>query len=227
MVNEAHTLGGIKCVKTKDNGGEKDEDLIRKFTEFKGDYLSIEKDRLVLFTIDYLHSKNIEVTFDKLTVAAFKLFPKKFSLVGFPEYPDAKTTDSCVTLHCVKTKGWVSGNAQTGYTVTEKGKYFLDETKKMLEGKIKVTRKYGTTPRRKELTFINLLKKTKAYKSYSQRKYEELSDSDILEALKVPVLGSSEKVERYIQRYMEYALRINDMSAVEFLKFAKRKLKGG
>jgi hypothetical protein len=75
---------------------KKDEDLIRNFTEFKGDYLPIEKDRLILFAIDYLSSKNIEVTFDKLTVASFKLFPKKFSLIGFPEYPDAKTVNDCV-----------------------------------------------------------------------------------------------------------------------------------
>lgn len=213
--------------KTEDDSGKKDEDLIRGFTEFKGEYLPIEKDRLVLFVIDYLHSKNIEVTFDKLTVAAFKLFPMKFSLIGFPEYPDAKTVDSCVTLHCIKTKGWVSGNAQTGYRITEKGKYFLDETKKMLEGKIKVTRKYGVTPRRKEVTFINLLKKTKAYEKYSQRKYEELLHSDILEALRVPALSSSEKVKKYIQRYMEYANRINDTSVVEFLQFIQRKLEGG
>jgi hypothetical protein len=67
-----------------------DEDLIREFTESKDDYLSLDKDRLILIVIDYLNSKNIETTFDKLTVAAFKLFPKKFSLIGFPEYPDAK-----------------------------------------------------------------------------------------------------------------------------------------
>ena len=135
-----------------------DEDIIREFTEFEKDYLPIDKDRLVLFVVNYLESRDIEVTFDKVVVASFKLFPKKFSLIGFPEYPDAKTVNDCVFLHCVKTKGWLSGNAQTGYKITNKGKYFLDEAKKMLEGKIKVSRHYGTIPRRKELTFINLLK---------------------------------------------------------------------
>jgi hypothetical protein len=201
-----------------------EEDVIREFSEFAGDYLPVDKDRLILFVIDYLNQKCIETTFDKLTVAAFKLFPKKFSLIGFPEYPDAKTVDSCVTLHCVKTKGWVSGNAQTGYMITEKGKYFFDETKKILEGKIKVTRKYGTIPRRKEVTFVNLLKRTKAYKKYSQGKYEELSRSDIMEALKVPALSSSERIEKYLQKYLEYADRINDSSVVEFLQFIQRKL---
>jgi len=209
------------------NSAKSDENLIKEFTEFEGDYLPVHKDRLVLFSIDYLNSKDIETTFDKLTVAAFKLFPKKFSLIGFPEYPDAKTVNDCVFLHCVKARGWVSGNAQTGYKITEKGKYFLDEAKKMLEGKIKVTRKYGTVPRRKEFTFINLLKKTTAYKKYSQNKKENISDSEILEALNVPASGSKETKQKHLKKYLEYANRIDDPSAIEFLEFIQRKLRGG
>ncbi|MEM3489306.1 MAG: hypothetical protein QXU11_11930 [Thermoproteota archaeon] len=210
----------------KINSGKKEEDLIRNFTEFEADYLPIEKDRLILFVIDYLYSKNIEVTFDKLTVAAFKLFPKKFSLIGFPEYPDAKTVNDCVFLHCVKTKGWASGNAQTGYRITEKGKYFLEETKKMLEGKIKITRKYGTVPRRKEVTFINLLKKTQAYRKYLQNKKEEISYSEILEALKMPSHSSKEALEKNFEKYFTYASKINDESVIKFLEFVQRKLRG-
>jgi hypothetical protein len=209
----------------KNKSGIDEEDLIRSFTEFEGDYLPIEKDRLILFVIDYLHSKNIEVTFDKLTVAAFKLFPKKFSLIGFPEYPDAKTVNDCVFLHCVKTKGWASGNAQSGYKITEKGRYFLDETKKMLEGKIKVVRKYGTVPRRKEFTFVNHLKKTQVYKKYLQNRKEEISYSEILEALKMPSHSSREALERNLEKYFSYANKINDESVINFLDFVQRKIR--
>jgi hypothetical protein len=201
-----------------------DEDIIREFNEYKGDYLPIDKDRLVLFVVDYLESKGIEVTFDKVVAASFKLFPKKFSLVGFPEYPDAKTVNDCIFLHCVKTKGWVSGNAQTGYKITDKGKYFLDEAKKMLEGKIKVTRKYGTIPRRKEFTFINLLKKTEAYKKFSKNKKEEITISEIFECLKAPQ-DSKEIAKKHLEKFLEYAERINDSSVIEFLKFIKKRLR--
>jgi hypothetical protein len=203
-----------------------DEEIIKEFVEFEGDYLPIDKDRLILFVIDYLELKKIEATFDKITVATFKLFPKKFSLIGFPEYPDAKTVNDCVYLHCVKTKGWVFGNAQTGYKITEKGKYFLDEAKKMLEGKIKITKTYGTVPRRKEFTFITILKKTNAHKKYSQNRIEEITNSEILEALKVPSSSSKEIIEKNLKKYLEYANRINDSSAVEFLEFIRKKIKG-
>lgn len=203
-----------------------DEDLIRELTELPANYFQIDKDRLILFTLDFLNSKGIEVTFDKLTVAAFKLFPKKFSLIGFSEYPDAKTVNDCVFLHCVKTKGWVSGNAQSGYKITEKGMYFLEETKKMLEGKIEMTRRYGTTPRRKEFTFINSLKKTTAYKKYFKNEKENISDYEILEALNVSQFKSEESKQKNLKKYVEYAKRIDDQDAIKFLEFIKEKLKG-
>ncbi len=201
-----------------------DEEQIKEFIESDKDYLPVDKDRLILYVIHYLESRKIEATFDKITITAFKLFPKKFSLVGFPEYPDAKTVNDCVFLHCVKTKNWVSGNAQTGYKITERGGYFLDEANKMLEGKIKITKKYGTVPRRKEFTFISLLKGTIAFKKYFQGKKDEIKNSEILEALRLPSSGSKEIAEKHLKKYREYANRIDDSSAVEFLEYIRKRV---
>ena len=204
-----------------------DEDKIREIVEFDKDYLSIDKDRLSLFVVDFLQLRGIEPTFDKIAATSFKLFPKKFSLLGFPEYPDALTVHYCVYMHNTKIKGWLSGNVQTGFNLTEKGKYFLEETKKMLEGLIKTTKKYGIAPRRKEVTFINILKKTNAYKKYSQNKKEEITNSEILDALKVTSLSSKEMVEKHFKRYLEYVVRINDSFVLEFMKFIRKELGGG
>jgi hypothetical protein len=102
--------------------------------ECEEDYLSLDKDNLVLFVVNFLEEENIEPTFDKVVVTVFKLFPKKFCLIDFPEYPDGKLINICAFLRRMKIKGWLWGNAKSGYRVTEKGKCFLDETKKILEG---------------------------------------------------------------------------------------------
>jgi len=204
---------------------KRDEDIIRKVIEFKSEYLPIDKDRLVLFAVDFLESRNIEPTFDKIVATTFKLFPRKFSLIGFSEYPDSNVIRECLHLHCTKSKSWLSGNLRSGYRVTEKGKYFLDETKKILEGKIKVTTTYGSIPKRKEVTFINILKKTDAYKKYIQDKKEEITQSEILEALRVPS-NSRELIKSHLKKYLEYANRIEDSSAMDFLEFIKRGLGG-
>jgi len=202
---------------------ESDEDIIRRIIEFDGDYLSLDKDRLVLFAVGLLESRKIEPTFDKIVVATFRLFPKKFVLLGFPEYPDGRTIYYCVYNHCTLTKKWLFGNVQSGFKITERGRYYLDETKKMLEGKIKTTKSHGIVPRRKEATFITILKKTDAYKKYLRGKKEAISRLDVFEALKVPP-NSIELTQSHLERYFEYANRIDDSSAMEFLKFIKEKL---
>ena len=201
-----------------------DEASIRAIREYDGNYLDLDKDRLVLYTVDFLQSRNIEPTFDKIVVAVFKLFPKKFALIGFSEYPDGRTIYYCVFNHCTITRKWLSGNVQSGFRITDRGKYFLEETKKILEGKIRLTRKYSTVPKRKEVTFLNLLKKTAAYKKFSEGRHEDIADFEILEALKLQPNSASLKIKR-IEKYLEYAIRIDDKNAVSFLKFLQGKEK--
>ena len=202
---------------------ESDEDVVRQTNEYEGHYLALDKDRLVLFAVGFLETRKIEPTFDKVVAAAFRLFPKKFSLIGFPEYPDGRTIYYCVYNHCTLTKKWLSGNVQSGFRITDRGKYFLGETKKMLEGKIKVTRKYSIVAKRKELTFVNLLKKTEAYKKFVSGKRERITQSEILDALKTHG-NSKDLIEKHLRKYLEYARRIDDLDAKKFLQFLKHRL---
>jgi hypothetical protein len=204
---------------------EKDEDIIRRFVEYNGEYMPLDKDRLVLFAVNQLESKRIEPTFDKIVVAVFKLFPKKFSLIGFPEYPDGRTIYYCAYNHCTLDKKWLLGNVQSAFKLTERGRYYLDETTKMLEGKILLTRTHQTSPRRKETTFISILKKTKAYEKYLQNEKELIAKSEFLEALRVPS-DSKALLQANLTKYLEYAHRINESSVVKFLEWAKGKLEG-
>lgn len=205
---------------------ERDEDVIRGITEFQGDYSSLDKDRLVLFAVNFLESRKIEPTFDKIVVATFRLFPKKFSLIGFPEYPDGRTIYYCAFNHCTLTKKWLFGNVQSGFKITERGRYFLDETKKMLEGKIKPVRIHQTIPRRKETTFLTMLKKSDAFKKYIYGKKEEITNSEIYEALKISSPSSKGLTQTHLERYFEYANRVNDSQVMKFLDFIRRRLGG-
>lgn len=207
-------------------GIQKDEDIIRCISEYEGDYETLDKDRLVLFAVNYLEAKKIEPTFDKIVATAFKLFPKKFSLIGFPEYPDGRTIYYCVYNHCTLDKKWLLGNVQSAFKVTERGKYFFEETQKMLEGKIVSTRVHQTIPKRKEATFISILKKTNAYRKFLQNDKEVLDKSEIFEALRVPSKSKS-LAEVNLTKYLEYAHRINESTVVRFLESAKEKLEGG
>lgn len=203
-----------------------DEDIIRRLNEYETDYLPIDRDRLVLYAISLLEKNKIEPTLDKITATTFKIFPKRFHLIGFPEYPDGLTIYTCFWLHNTKGKKWLTGSVQSGFKITERGRYFLTETIKMLQGRIKSTKIQTTVPRRKELTFINQLKKTDVYKKFASGEKEKLSNVEILEAIKVRPSDSKEIIEKYLKKYLEYANRISDSKAIEFLDFIKNKLGG-
>jgi len=204
---------------------EKDEDVIRGITECQRDYSSLDKDRLVLFAVNFLESRKMEPTFDKVVAVTFRLFPKKFSLIGFPEYPDGRTIYYCAYNHCTLTKKWLFGNVQSAFKITERGRYFLDETKKMLEGKIKSTRTHEIVPRRKEATFITELKKTNAFGKYTSDRKEEITKFEIYEALKAQP-NKKELALAHLERYFDYANRISDFQAIKFLEFVQIKMGG-
>ena len=78
--------------------------------------------------------------------------------------------------------------------------------------------------RRKELTFINLLKNTNAYKKYLKNEKENISEDEIKEALRVETLTQKEITKRNLSKYMDYSNKIKDKSVNNFLKFIKKRL---
>ena len=93
----------------------------------------------------------------------------------------------------------------------------------MLKGTIKVTRKYSVVAKRKELTFVNFLKRTEAYKKFVLGKQEKITQYEILDALKTQY-DSKDLVEKHLRKYLEYAERIDDVDAKRFLQFLQRKV---
>jgi hypothetical protein len=48
-------------------------------------YSSVDLDKLVMIAVGQLSSLGIELSLENIIVASYKLFPKKFSLIGFPQ----------------------------------------------------------------------------------------------------------------------------------------------
>lgn len=202
-----------------------DEDRIRSL-EAKNEeqYENIGIDRLVLFAVSVLEDMDIEPTFDKVVVAIYKLFPDRFSLIGFPEYPDGKRIHDGLFRCTYKNKKWLSGNAKSGYKITDKGTYFLREAKKMLSGEIgDKEKKIESTPKRKEFTFIKYLKDSEAFNKFQNENVEGVTEREILDSIKVPNKKKN-KIGKNLKRFLDYARRIEDEEAEEFLLFVREEL---
>jgi len=188
----------------------------------KEQYKQINNDRLVVYGVYLLEKNGIEPTFDNVVVTVFKLFPDRFSLIGFPNYPDAKRIHDCL-WHCTyKTKHWLNGNAKSGFSLSKKGRYILEETFDRMKGKIKIGKVFDTKVRRKEVFFIDWMKRTGAFKKYTNGEGDSISEVEVREFLRVSNDASKDVMRQNLEKYGEYARKIDDHLVQEFLKFIRR-----
>ena len=96
-------------------------------------YSNVDLDRLMVLAFWKLEQKNIPLYFDHATVAAFKLFPKKFSMATFSEYPDTNRTNKAARrLTDPKRKKWATGNVENGFFLNDLGRETAQEVEKAL-----------------------------------------------------------------------------------------------
>ena len=54
----------------------------------KEQYDDISLDELVTYCVNLIIQEGKEATFERIVEKAFFLFPEKFSLIGYPQWPD-------------------------------------------------------------------------------------------------------------------------------------------
>lgn len=200
-----------------------DEDNVANLKEFEKPYTHVEKDKLVLYAVDLLEKEKIEATFEKISVAVFKLFPKTFQLVGFPQYPDGRTIYYSVYNHCTLTKKWLGGNIKSGFFVTEKGRYILNDMWNTKSERKNTIKNEGIlAPMRKEGHFIKKLKSSNAYKNFLEKK--AMSIAEIKNAFGLPSTADNDLLQAYIKRYESYGELLNDQHVLLFIKEIKNTL---
>ncbi len=104
-------------------------------------YESIDLDSLVTYAVWSTEQKGEACTFERLVEECFTLFPKKFSLFGYPHWPDSARVNKS-WLRCRTDKGLIKGTVKTGFRLTPLGEKSVLLTVKALEGAV-------TLPKRK------------------------------------------------------------------------------
>jgi hypothetical protein len=92
-------------------------------------YGSIDLNRLTVFTIHLLNELDIPTTLENIGVANFRMFPRRFALVGFPDYPDVTRVNRALLQLRPKYRNWAMGNAKLGWHLTVAGE---EEAKALL-----------------------------------------------------------------------------------------------
>jgi len=186
-------------------------------------YKKIDLDRLIMYVIGELEKINVDLSFENVTVAAFKIFPEKFSLLGYPEYPDSNRVHNCLWRCSDKPKQWLGGKLRQGFIINEKSRIIIGEAEKMLNGFSIKGSKASSKTRRKEMLLSEVLSSS-AYKKYLDGKKSAIKKQDICFLLQGTLDSSQELLKGNLKIYIKYADELENNDAKEFLLWVEKNI---
>jgi hypothetical protein len=84
-------------------------------------YEDIPLQPLVVYALYWLHEWELRRTIEAVAVLSWRLFPMKFSMVGWPQYPDQLRTNRSLMQCGPKYRNWLTGAAVNGYSLNPRG----------------------------------------------------------------------------------------------------------
>jgi len=196
-------------------------------------YTRLTLNDLVVYSINYLHKQGPEITSEDIISACFVLFPKRFSLQKYPQWPDSGMV-SRRWSDC-KSKGYLRGNATKGFQITAKGIKRATKVEQSLGKPLKPV----STPKPKaqkntpvaetihpELKvharkYIRSIEMSDAYKRY--KKNLPLNEFDFRSLLLCTMETPPATLARNLNQFKEYVNIHKRKDLLSFLEFCENK----
>ena len=107
--------------------------LLRALPTYPGDrFREASLNSWAVYAIHALSKVGVPATKETITVALFRMYPAKWSLVGFPEYPDSERVNRALLQLRPKYRDWAYGDSQLGWTLNERGKKEAERMERLL-----------------------------------------------------------------------------------------------
>lgn len=183
-------------------------------------YSGLDLDRLTAYGVRLLSDRDLPVTFENVVVTLFRLFPAKFSIVGYPEYPDAARINRAI-LHCFpKYRNYLSGRARTGYRLTHQGEVAAEEAASALAGAGKPAKRRRTAARGVADNFMREVSDSKAFAAFTAGSYESIDVYDVTRLLHATPNSPKQVLQRNMEQLVAYSKETGRDDVLKFLTWA-------
>lgn len=147
---------------------------------------------MTVYSIYWLRELGLRPTIEAITVLNHRLFPKRFSMDLFPEFPDANRTLRSLLQSGPKYRGWLSGSNRRGYAITPKGQVLVEELLRRVGYPSVMGRPLGRpteAPRRRnaalagrarDVDYLAEISKLRATKLFERWRTGSLQDRDLI-----------------------------------------------
>lgn len=190
-------------------------------------YKNIDLDRLAVYVINILEKNNIPLYYEYIGVALFKMFPEKFALLTFKEYPDMNRIADVLQLNLNPThRNWAIGNIKNGFMLTAAGRQIVDQADDMLRNPdAQKILKPAKLPRMKSIQFeISEILKSPIYNKWKNNK-NDINEFDILSFLGVMSFTSKLIIKKRVNDLKGMAINTSSKEVTEFINYIGNFLK--
>jgi len=190
-------------------------------------YDRIAMNDLVTYAVYYLSQSGKEINTEDIVAACFLLFPKRFQLRTYPQWPDSEVVGKR-WVDC-RHRGLILGKTATGFSLTPKGVALAEKVSEQLTGKRPHFTRQGLNKvsgekRTRAGRFVDSLEKSDAYKLYSsQGERANISEFDFRSMLLCTMESSASTLRGNLEQFKQYVAVYQRNDLINFLDFSARK----
>ncbi|MHB1220290.1 MAG: hypothetical protein ACYC1L_19055 [Alphaproteobacteria bacterium] len=216
-------------------GIEDEKDLGKVAAKPSSLYQDVPLVFLTAYSLFWLHEWKIRRTIEAIAVLNWRLFPKKFSMVGFDEYPDAFRTNRSLLQMQPKYRNLLTGAATKGFSLNAHGTEKAYELIKVLGAPDSASGKAlgdaksveATAPKRQARSIepereMARLRNTKLFKKW---RGEGMTDRDLIHVHALLGIFDHTPPAVRVRAFKELegaANKANDENAIQFLNDIRR-----
>lgn len=188
-------------------------------------YSRIALNDLVTYAVFHVAQSRREITAEDIVAACFTLFPERFQLRGYAQWPDSTVVNKR-WVDC-RDKGFLRGSTAAGFSLTPKGLELAEKTASVLAGTRKQfvnpnARKVSSENRTRAGRFVRSLEKSDAFLSYSaDGSAENITEFDFRSMLLCTMESSGATLRSNFEEFKQCAALYKRDDLLQFLDHCK------
>ncbi len=185
---------------------------------------------LTAYCLYWLKEWGITSTLENLSVASHKMFPVKFAMVGWPQFPDINRTNRSVLQMRPKYRNLATSASSKGVFLNQNGiqeaKALIEklgppilegEAQQPLNPSVRRERGHGKPSGVHAEDKVQQVRKSYIFDLYLHSRFDEVEAIDLIQMLNVYDHTPSRVKKLKLKEYLDAAKELNDKEVLEFL----------
>ena len=193
--------------------------MVQTESTVRAPYEIISYDDLVTYVVYVLTAGNgTRTTFEDIVAKAFELFPKRFSLRGYPHWPDSAVVNKS-WLRSRTDKKYIVGSVKDGFRLTQRGLQVARQVEgKLQEEPAKGSQKLESELRTKSGRLLRSLERSASFLRYKKSgNLKHMEESDLFDVLLAMPDAPPRRLCSNLEQFKDAASLYNHKEINEFL----------